>query len=77
LDAERDGNAIKVTTRRLASGFSVMLNEQMISKENAVNININGANVFSGMVYPSISAMIESIDDKIDDEMWYSARIDF
>jgi hypothetical protein len=77
LEAERDGNSIKLKTKRLPSGFSVMLNEQMISKENPVTISIDGAAAFKGNVYPSLSAMIESIGDRIDDEMWYSARVDF
>jgi hypothetical protein len=77
LEAEREGNTVKLKTKRLASGFSVMLNEQMISKDNPVTISIDGANVFKGTVYPSLSAMLESIGDRIDEEMWYSARVDF
>jgi hypothetical protein len=77
LDAERDGNAIKLTTKRIASGFSVMLNDRMIDKDKPVTVTIEGKIAFEGRVYPSLSAMLQSADDKIDEEMFFPARIDF
>jgi len=38
---------------------------------------VNGQQAFRGHLHPRISAVLESIDDKIDDRLVYTTRIDF
>jgi hypothetical protein len=33
--------------------------------------------VFRSLVRPTLSAILESVEDKIDPQMWYPARVDF
>ena len=77
LEARIEGNTIDVTTRRLPGGFSLLLNERLVDLARPVTVNVNGAEAFRGIVQPSITALLESIDDKLDEQLEYTGRIDF
>ncbi|GDX95640.1 hypothetical protein LBMAG47_13040 [Planctomycetia bacterium] len=77
LEARIDGNTIEVATRRLPDGFSLLLNDRLVDLGRPVTVNVDGAQAFHGLVQPSISAILDSIDDKLDERMVYTARIDF
>lgn len=77
LEARIEGNTIDVTTRRLPGGFSLLLNERLVDLARPVTVNVNGAEAFRGIVQPSITALLDSIDDKLDEQLEYTGRIDF
>jgi predicted peptidase len=77
IEAEIKGNTIDLTTEDLDSGFSVFLNDELVDLSKPVVVKINGTILFKGMVIPSVSAIVETVADKIDENMWFCARIDF
>jgi hypothetical protein len=77
IEARITGNAIEISTARLNSGFSVLLNDRLVDLSKPVTVRINGEKAFSGVVQPSITALLQSIDDKLDDRLVYTARVDF
>ncbi len=77
LDARIEGNLIEIETERLPGGFSLLLNDELVDLAAPVTVRINGAEAFRGLVPPSVTALVESIDDKLDDRQIYTARVDF
>ncbi|MEI8122675.1 MAG: prolyl oligopeptidase family serine peptidase [bacterium] len=77
VEAAIDGNTIDVKLTRLSGGFSILLNEHLVDMNKPVTVRCAGEQVFHGVVQPSLSAMIESIEDKLDERMWFWGRIDF
>jgi hypothetical protein len=77
LEAAIDGNTIDVNLTGLDGGFSILLNEHLVDMSQPVTVRCAGEQVFNGMVQPSLSAMIQSIEDKLDPGMWFWGRIDF
>ena len=77
LEAKIEGNTITIETRNIDKGFSVLLNEKLIDPHKKVRVVLNGKEVFNDYITARVSAIIESIDEKIDEEMWFWARIDF
>lgn len=77
LEAAIDGNTIDLNLTGLNGGFSILLNEHLVDMSRPVTVRCAGEQVFSGMVQPSLSAMIQSIEDKLDPGMWFWGRIDF
>jgi pimeloyl-ACP methyl ester carboxylesterase len=77
LEARIEGNTIEMTTTRIKNGFSLLLNDQLVDLTKPVTVRINGEEAFRGLVPPSVTALIESIDDKLDEKQVYTARIDF
>lgn len=77
LEAAIDGNTIDVKLSRLSGGFSILLNEHLVDLNKPVTVRCAGEQVFHGLVQPSLSAMLESIEDKLDERMWFWGRIDF
>ena len=57
-------------------GFSIFLNKRLLNLKRKVVVKVNGKVRFNDFVKPSLSAMVESISDKIDENMWFFARID-
>lgn len=77
IEASIEGNAIEITTTRLKGGFSILLNDQLVDLARPVTVRVNGEEAFRALVQPSVTALIESIDDKLDEKQVYTARIDF
>lgn len=77
IEATIEGNTIDLRLTGISDGFSIMLNEQLVDMTKPVRVNCGGKVVFEGVVTPSLSAMLESITDKIDPAMWHWGRIDF
>jgi len=77
LEARIEGNTIEMTMTRIRTGFSLLLNDNLIDLTKPVSVRINGEDAFHGLVQPSVTAIIESIDDKLDKKQVYTARIDF
>jgi len=66
-----------MTTSRINTGFSVLLNDKLVDLTRPVTVRINENEAFRGLVQPSVTALLQSIDDKLDDKLVYTARIDF
>lgn len=77
IEARIEGNTITVATTRLAGGLSLLLNDRLVDLAQPVEVLVNGQQAFRGHLHPRISAVLESIDDKIDDRLVYTTRIDF
>jgi hypothetical protein len=77
LEARVEGNTITITTRRLPGGFSLLLNDAVVDLGMPVTVTVDGAQAFRGMVQPSITALLDSIADRLDDKLVATARIDF
>lgn len=77
IEARITGNTIEMAVTRLKTGFSVLLNDQLVDLAQPVTVRINGEEAFRGLVQPSVTALLQSIDDKLDDKLVYTARIDF
>lgn len=69
-------NKIVVRAKGVTSGFTIFLNEKLVSFADPVVVEVNGKAVFSGKVAPSLTALLETIVDKEDPEMYFTARID-
>lgn len=77
VEAAINGNTIDLKLTGLSGGFSILLNEQLVDMNKPVTVRCAGEAVFHGMVQPSLSAMLQSIEDKLDARMWFWGRIDF
>lgn len=77
LVGEIDGNTVRIKTHGPVGDFSVLLNERLVAVDRPVTVIVNGRKRYRGPVQPSVTAIVESIEDKIDPRMWFWARIDF
>jgi predicted esterase len=77
IEADIQGNTIDLKLTGIGSGFSILLNEQLVDMDQPVTVRCEGRKLFEGKVQPALSAMLESIEDKLDNRMWYWGRIDF
>lgn len=77
IEATIQGNTIDLKLTGIGSGFSILLNEQLVNMDQPVTVRCEGQKLFEGKVQPALSAMLESIADKLDSRMWYWGRIDF
>ncbi len=77
IEARIEGNTITVVTTRVAGGFSLLLNDRLVDLDRPVEVLVNGQEAFRGHLHPRVSAVLESIDDKLDDRLIYTTRIDF
>jgi predicted esterase len=77
LEAAIKDNVIDLKLTGLGSGFSILLNEHLVDMSKPVTVRCAGEVVFQGVVQPSLSAMLQSVEDKLDERMWFWGRIDF
>lgn len=77
IEAAIEGNTIDLKLTGISDGFSVFLNEHLLDMDKPVTVRSDGQPLFEGKVQPSLSAMLESIEDKVDSRMWFWGRIDF
>ena len=77
LEARIEGNTVTIATRRLSGGFGLLLNDALVDLDAPVTVTVDGAEAFRGVVQPSITALLDSIADRLDDKLVATARIDF
>lgn len=77
IEAAIKGNDIEIHATRINRGFSVLLNDRLVDLAKPVTVRVNGVESFRGMAQPSVTAILQSIDDKLDEKLVYTARIDF
>jgi len=73
LEAKIKGNTINIESN--TGGLTVFLHEKLVDLTKPVTINVNGAKQFSGLVKPSLVALVETIHAKKDPEMYFTVGI--
>ena len=76
IEAKIKGNTITIKTENIKSGLSVLLNEKLIDPKKKVRIVLNGKEVFNDYVRARVGVILESVDEKIDERMWFWGRVD-
>lgn len=76
LEAEISGNRVSVRTLNINGGFSVLLNRQLVDLDKPVTVEVDGTRVFEGQVPETLSTILTTVADRIDERQWFSARID-
>ncbi|MFZ4396363.1 MAG: hypothetical protein ACOYOU_12140 [Kiritimatiellia bacterium] len=76
LEASVADNTFKLRVTNLNGGISVWLDPRLVDLKKPVTILVDNQVVFRSLVRPTLSAILESVDDKLDPQMWYPARID-
>jgi predicted esterase len=69
-------NVIEITAKGGAKGLSVFISEKMVDLKKPVTVKVNGDEVFSDHVLPSAAALLESIAERNDRNMYFTGRID-
>jgi hypothetical protein len=77
LEASVADNTFTIRTTGLPGGFSVWMDPRLVDLTKPVTIRVDDHVVFRSLVRPTLSAILESVEDKIDPQMWYPARVDF
>jgi predicted esterase len=77
LEARIEDNTVALTTHNLQGGFGVLLNEEIADLRKPVTVTVNGEPVFRGRLHATLSTILNTVDDRIDERQWFSARIDF
>lgn len=77
LEAEIVGQTIRVQTLNLNGGFSILLNRQLVDLDRPVTVEVDGRRVFAGLVPETLSTILTTVADRIDERQWFSARLDF
>ncbi|MBI4834424.1 MAG: hypothetical protein HY811_06370 [Planctomycetes bacterium] len=68
-------NRIEITTQNVG-GITVFLNEKLVNLSKPVTVVVNGTEKFSGKVEYSLSALLETLTEKEDANMYFTARVD-
>ncbi|MFN9367326.1 MAG: hypothetical protein ACK6CT_00960 [Planctomycetia bacterium] len=77
LEAEIDGQTIRLRTLNMNGGFSILLNAHLVDLDEPVTVEIDGRRVFAGLVPETLSTILTTVADRIDERQWFSARLDF
>ena len=77
LEASVADNTVTLRATNLNGGFSVWMDPRRVDLTKPVTILVDDQVVFRSRVRPTLSAILESVDDKLDPRMWYPARVDF
>lgn len=77
LEAAISSNAVRVTTQNINGGFSVLLNRRLADLDKPVTVEVDGRRVYEGLVPETLSTILTTVADRIDERQWFSARIDF
>jgi len=72
---ERKGNVFNIKEGN-PNGLTIFMNDKMIKASEAVIVNVEGKEVFNGIVQPSVSTLLETVADKADIEQAFHYRID-
>lgn len=73
IEAQIKGNEIELTGE---GPISLLLNDKLVNLSKNVIVRRNGQEVFNGPAAYSASAILESVADKMDPDMTFTARID-
>ena len=73
LEAKIEGNKISITST--VPALTIFLNEKLVDLSKPVIVERDGEAKFNGNVGYSLSALIETIADKNDPEMYFTSRI--
>ena len=76
LEASVADNTITIRATNLNGGFGVWMDPRLVDLTKPVTIRVDDQVVFRSRVRPTLSAILESVDDKLDPLMWYPARVD-
>lgn len=68
-------NYIEITGNNLST-FTVFLNSEMVDLAKPVTVAVNKTEKFTGIVNYSLSAIVETLAEKEDKNMYFTARID-
>jgi predicted peptidase len=74
IEAKIEGN--KISLQSHVSGLTIFLNDKMIDLTKPVIIEAAGKEEFNGLTGYSLSALLETIIDKNDPEMYFTSRIE-
>jgi hypothetical protein len=77
LEAEIKGNTVRVQTLNLNGGFSILLNRHLVDLDQPVTVEVNGTRVFAGRVPDTLSTILATVGDRLDERQWFSACLDF
>ena len=77
IEASVADNTFKVGTTGLNGGFGIWMDPRLVDLAKPVTILVDDHVVFRSLVRPTLSSILESVDDKLDPRMWYPARADF
>lgn len=77
LEAAVRDNAVTLRTLNLNGGFHVMLNRHLVDLSRPVSVTVNGKLVHRGHVRPTLSTILITVSERIDERQWFPARIDF
>jgi hypothetical protein len=55
----------------------VLLGPQFVDLAKPVTVEVDGRRVFAGRVPQTLSTILTTVADSIDERQWFSARIDF
>jgi predicted esterase len=73
IEAKIDAN--KISIQGGLAEFSVFLNDKLADFKKPVVVTVNGEEKFNGLAGYSLSALVETIDDKKDPEMYFTSQI--
>jgi hypothetical protein len=76
LDAEIKGSTFEIRTLNLHGGFSVLLNRHLVDMTRPVTVIVNGRTIFEGRVPPTLSTVLTTVAERVDERQWFSARVD-
>jgi hypothetical protein len=55
----------------------VLLNRRLADLDKPVTVEVDGRRVYEGLVPETLSTILTTVADRIDERQWFSARIDF
>jgi hypothetical protein len=74
VTADLDGQLIQVSSEDV-DDVSVRLRDDMLDLDQSVTIEFNGSEVFSGKVSRTIAVLADTLDEREDPEMMFSAEV--
>ena len=77
LYAEIEGNTVRIKTENVFGGLTVLLNRHLLDLAKPVRVEIDGRPAFEGVIQPTLSAILETVESRIDERQWFPARISF
>lgn len=71
-----DGNKIAVKTKGVTKGFTIFLNDRLVDLAKPVTVDVDGQKKFTAVVVPTLAVLTETLIERADPEMFFTARID-
>lgn len=76
LDARIADNTVRVQTHNVNGGLTILLNRHLADLAKSVTVQVDGQTVFQGIVQPTLSTLLMTVDSRLDERLWYPVRID-